>query len=132
MQKKRAALLRDDWGGRPCAHPALGREYDLGKRTGNYVCTQCGAVLTFREKAELFGVRTPDAGTDAGIGASHSGGYMGRKSSREIPDFSRKASRPKGKGVPNTVPAAMPKAVAAVAPRPKPQSSSAKSGQRGK
>ncbi|MBC7895295.1 MAG: hypothetical protein H7066_07765 [Cytophagaceae bacterium] len=29
------------------------REYDLGERTGNYCCTQCGKSVTFREKAEL-------------------------------------------------------------------------------
>ncbi len=53
MQKKRAVALQQEWGGSPCDHPALAREYDLGKRTGNYLCTQCGGMLTFREKAEL-------------------------------------------------------------------------------
>ena len=25
----------------------------MGERTGNYCCTQCGASVTFREKAEI-------------------------------------------------------------------------------
>lgn len=53
MQKKRAVALRQAWGSAPCEHLALAREYDLGKRTGNYICTQCGATFTFREKVEL-------------------------------------------------------------------------------
>jgi len=53
MHRKQAKALEEAWGGKPCAHPSLSREYDLGKRTGNYVCTQCGATLTFREKLEL-------------------------------------------------------------------------------
>ena len=52
MQKKRAIALQQEWGGKPCEHPAFAKEYDLGERTGNYVCTQCGAILTFREKTE--------------------------------------------------------------------------------
>jgi hypothetical protein len=55
MHKKQAAALQKEWGAKPCAHPSLAREYDLGKRTGNYVCTQCGTTLTFRERAELKG-----------------------------------------------------------------------------
>ena len=52
MQKKRATALQQAWGNKPCSHPAFAKEYDLGQRTGNYVCTQCGKVFTFREKAE--------------------------------------------------------------------------------
>jgi DNA-directed RNA polymerase subunit RPC12/RpoP len=32
----------------------LAKEYDSGVRTGDYVCTQCGAKLTFRQRAELL------------------------------------------------------------------------------
>ena len=57
MQKKRASVLRHEWGDKPCTHPELSKEYDLGKRTGNYVCSQCGATFSFREKAELVAGR---------------------------------------------------------------------------
>ncbi|MEO6778255.1 MAG: hypothetical protein ABI194_02290 [Gemmatimonadaceae bacterium] len=57
MHKKQAVLLQKEWDGKPCKHPELAREYDLGKRTGNYVCVQCGAILTFRERAELMAKR---------------------------------------------------------------------------
>ena len=62
--------MKQEWGEKPCEHPALAKEYDLGKRTGNYVCTQCGTTFTFREKAEKFGVRSPEPES------SHSGGFM--------------------------------------------------------
>jgi transcription initiation factor TFIIIB Brf1 subunit/transcription initiation factor TFIIB len=61
MQRKKAAALQAAWGDKPCSHPELAKEYDLGKRTGNYVCTQCGAVLSFREKAELTASRRSDS-----------------------------------------------------------------------
>jgi hypothetical protein len=57
VQKKRAKELQQEWGAKACAHPAFAKEYDLGKRTGNYVCTQCGAIVTFREKAEITAAR---------------------------------------------------------------------------
>jgi hypothetical protein len=57
MQRKRAIALQQEWGGKPCDHPAFAREYDMGERTGSYVCTQCGAVVTFREKAEIMAAR---------------------------------------------------------------------------
>lgn len=126
MQKKRATALQQDWGGKPCAHPSLAKEYDLGKRTGNYVCTQCGVTLTFREKAELVGVKTSEPAV------SLYGGTMSKKSSREIPDFSRQSSRPKTAGAPKTTPLTKSKAGSAPPPRPKLQSPPSKSGQRGK
>lgn len=126
MQKKRALAIKQEWGDRPCEHPALAREYDLGKRTGAYVCTQCGTTFTFREKAEMFGVRAPEPER------SQPGGFMKKKSVRDIPDFSRKASHPKAGGVPNALPSSKVRAGNATAPRPKPQASSSKSGQRGK
>ena len=60
MQKKRASALQKAWGTKPCAHPAFAKEYDLGARTGNYICTQCGATVTFREKAERTAARRDD------------------------------------------------------------------------
>lgn len=57
MQKKRAVALQQEWGDRPCPHPELSREYDHGERTGNYACTQCGAIMSFRERAELLAAR---------------------------------------------------------------------------
>lgn len=64
MQRKKAVALQQSWGTTPCPHPAFAREYDLGERTGNYCCTQCGATFTFREKAEILGTR-PGAPLDA-------------------------------------------------------------------
>ena len=54
MKRKRALELQQAWGGKPCDHPAFAKEYDLGERTGNFVCTQCGAILSPREKIELL------------------------------------------------------------------------------
>lgn len=57
MQAKKASELRAAWGDRPCEHPAFAKEYDLGARTGDYLCTQCGAKVTFRERAEILAGR---------------------------------------------------------------------------
>ncbi|MGH7622732.1 MAG: hypothetical protein ACREMU_10370 [Gemmatimonadaceae bacterium] len=57
MQSKKASELRAAWGDRPCEHPAFAKEYDLGARTGDYLCTQCGAKVTFRERAEILAAR---------------------------------------------------------------------------
>jgi hypothetical protein len=57
MQKKRAIALQEAWGNQPCKHPAFAKEYDLGERTGSHVCTQCGKIFTFREKADLVASR---------------------------------------------------------------------------
>lgn len=59
MQRKRADELRKLWGDRECDHPELSKEYDLGARTGNYDCTRCGKIFSFREKAELLATRGP-------------------------------------------------------------------------
>jgi hypothetical protein len=58
MQRKKAIELQQQWGDKPCAHPAFSREYDLGERTGNYCCTQCGASISFREKSEIMAKRS--------------------------------------------------------------------------
>ena len=42
IQTTEAADLREQWGDRPCSHPALTKEYGLGMATGDYVCTTCG------------------------------------------------------------------------------------------
>ena len=57
MQKKKAIELQQSWGSQPCDHPAFAKEYDLGERTGSYVCTRCGKVVSFREKAEITAAR---------------------------------------------------------------------------
>ena len=57
LQRKKAVELQQAWGNQPCNHPEFSREYDLGQRTGNYCCIQCGASFTFREKAEIMASR---------------------------------------------------------------------------
>lgn len=57
MQMKRAQQLREEWGDKPCDHPAFSKEYDHGPHTGNYLCTQCGRSFTWREKAEITTAR---------------------------------------------------------------------------
>ena len=42
MQNAVALRLKERWGGKPCAHPKLTKEYDRGTATGDYVCTTCG------------------------------------------------------------------------------------------
>lgn len=58
MQKKRALALQETWGTQLCDHPGFAKEYDLGERTGSYVCTQCGTVFSFREKQEIVASRS--------------------------------------------------------------------------
>lgn len=60
MQKKRAVALQQAWGAAPCGHPGFAKEYDLGHRTGNYVCTQCGTTVSFRERAEILAAMAPE------------------------------------------------------------------------
>jgi hypothetical protein len=57
VQRKRALVLQQEWGDKPCDHPAFAKEYDLGERTGNFICTQCGKSITFKERAELLAAR---------------------------------------------------------------------------
>jgi hypothetical protein len=57
VQKKKAALLEQEWGDKPCEHPTFAKEYDLGERTGNFVCKTCGKIFSFREKAEIIAAR---------------------------------------------------------------------------
>jgi len=60
MQSMRASELRQSWDGKPCEHPAFAKRYDLGKRTGDYVCTQCGEIVSFRQRAEILAARGPE------------------------------------------------------------------------
>jgi hypothetical protein len=57
MKLNRAKELAAAWGDAPCDHPAFAKLYDKGVKTGDYVCTQCGRVLSFREKAEIAAAR---------------------------------------------------------------------------
>jgi hypothetical protein len=57
MKRKKALELQQEWGDKPCPHPAFAKEYDLGERTGNFVCTQCGAIVSQREKLEIQAAR---------------------------------------------------------------------------
>jgi hypothetical protein len=59
MKRKRALELQQEWGDKPCDHPSFAKEYDLGTRTGNFICTQCGTILSFREKGQLMASRRP-------------------------------------------------------------------------
>ena len=42
MQSKDAQKLRKARGNKPCSHPHLEKEYYLGSKTGDLVCTTCG------------------------------------------------------------------------------------------
>ena len=57
MQAKRSAAIREEWGDKPCDHPTMAKEYAGGRRTGDYLCTQCGAKVTFQERVELLASR---------------------------------------------------------------------------
>jgi len=57
VKRQKAQELRAAWGDRPCPHPSFAKEYDMGERTGNFVCVQCGTVFSFRDKAEIMQAR---------------------------------------------------------------------------
>lgn len=57
MKRKRALELQAAWGDKRCPHPDFAKEYDAGVRTGNFICTQCGTILGFREKGQLIASR---------------------------------------------------------------------------
>ena len=62
MDMKKAEELRANWGNKPCSHPHLEKEtygfllsdgwHEI--KTDDYVCSQCGAVFTRKEKEDLF------------------------------------------------------------------------------
>jgi len=49
MQAKEALRLKREWGDKPCNHPVIEKEYDLGSDTGDYVCTTCGTTRYGRD-----------------------------------------------------------------------------------
>ena len=53
-----AARLREAWGGKPCPHPKLVKEYHLSMQTGDYACIQCGESFSRDERQRLDGDRT--------------------------------------------------------------------------
>ena len=57
MKRKRALELQQAWGDKVCDHPAFAKEYDQGERTGKYVCTQCGAIVSPMERAQIRAAR---------------------------------------------------------------------------
>lgn len=52
IQAKDALELSRRWGGKPCNHPNLEKEYYLGTATGDWVCTQCGEAGPGRDWPE--------------------------------------------------------------------------------
>jgi hypothetical protein len=73
VKRKKALELQEAWGDQPCPHPTFAKEYDLGVRTGNFICTQCGRSFTVREKVAIMAERkeaeAPSAGDDIDTGA---------------------------------------------------------------
>ncbi len=45
MQMSEALKLQKAWGKKPCDHPHVEKEYDLGAHTGDWVCTRCGRAV---------------------------------------------------------------------------------------
>ena len=66
MKRKRALELQQEWGDAPCDHPAFAKEYDQGVKTGNFVCTQCGTIIGFRDKGALMAARREEQGDTSG------------------------------------------------------------------
>jgi hypothetical protein len=56
MRTQRAEELRKEWGGKPCSHPHLEKEYSQGWPTGNFVCTVCGQANTGVTEKQLLAV----------------------------------------------------------------------------
>ena len=53
IQMREAEMLRKVWGDKPCSHPVLHREYDLGSHTGDFICGQCGKCFSPNEVDQL-------------------------------------------------------------------------------
>lgn len=53
MQMKDADALIASWGGKPCNHPSLDKEYYLGAQAGDYICVQCGGSFGALEVREI-------------------------------------------------------------------------------
>ena len=53
MQSRRAAVLRREWGDRPCSHPRFEKEHDINAWTGAHVCAQCGRTFSPGDVAHI-------------------------------------------------------------------------------
>lgn len=62
MDIKKGQWLREIWGNKPCDHPSFEKEIQgapisgLGyveRKTGDYICIQCGETFTKVEKDEI-------------------------------------------------------------------------------
>ena len=49
METNKSADLRKKWGDNPCEHPRFEKESQLGLKSGDYNCTQCGECFTGKE-----------------------------------------------------------------------------------
>lgn len=47
MKLQDAINLSKSWGDKPCEHPSLVKESNMGFSTGDYVCTQCGRNVDY-------------------------------------------------------------------------------------
>ncbi len=50
MKLQDAINLSNRWGDKPCDHPSIVRESNMGFSTGDYVCTQCGRNVERNER----------------------------------------------------------------------------------
>ncbi len=50
MEYYQTQRLKEEWGNKPCSHPAFEKVYYTGAFLINYACTQCGADFTIAQK----------------------------------------------------------------------------------
>lgn len=68
MDIKKGQELREKWGDKPCDHPSFEEETQgmvlaggyVWRKTGDYICTQCGAEFTRTERDEVVANRVKD------------------------------------------------------------------------
>ncbi len=53
MEYLKAQKLKEEWGKKPCNHPAFEKVYYTGAFLINYACTSCGADFTIAQKMEI-------------------------------------------------------------------------------
>jgi len=53
MEYNQAKKLREEWGGKPCDHTRIEKEYFADTHTLDYVCKQCGAEFNVLEMLEI-------------------------------------------------------------------------------
>lgn len=53
MQERQARQLRQEWGGKPCAHPAFDLLM-LGSLHDGYCCLRCGQEFTLAQRDLLL------------------------------------------------------------------------------